>query len=622
MKPLRHTVPLGVGETPASFASRTAALNGLPAREFCLDFGTTFQKVVDGDPVAIAVIAAKGGVPDASLAEHAFIRGEKHRYVHRGEELSRGGLRRQAIAVCPRCLAGDIATSQSRPSLAPFGRAIWQIAAVKTCAVHGIALSIVVRDLTPSKLHDFTHHVAGVVPGLDRLVAEAVERPVSGLEAYVVSRLNADAGSQLLDRLPLYVAIGACELFGAVATLGRTPDLKRLTDEEWYAAGAAGFEIFAGGEARVAGFLEGLRKSYPYSGAATEGAQAIFGRIYQVLEFGREDPSHDGVRDLVGGFIRTRFPVGPGDVVFGKPVERRTLHSVRTLSAETGLHPKRLRRLLRASGALPEGSDALADGNCLFDAQRGFSVALEAAAATLSVRRSGEYLNAPRVQRDMLYRSGLIVPRLRGSEHGAADQFAHGDLDAFLAQLLDGAAPIKTAGDGQVTIPEAARLAFCMSEDVVRLILDRKITRKWRLADECGYMSVLLDVEEIRAQVRGADHGGFTSVALKDRLQIGDRVARALMTQRLLKTVTVVNPVNRCPTVIVPAEEVERFERKYVSLFTLAKQQGRHHMAVKKKLEAAGIKPALDAEKVGATFYWRKDLTGKLGGKLDTDSDA
>jgi hypothetical protein len=30
-----------------------------------------------------------------------------------------------------------------------------------------------------------------------------------------------------------------------------------------------------------------------------------------------------------------------------------------------------------------------------------------------------------------------------------------------------------------------------------------------------------------------------------------------------LKSVTVVNPVNRCPTVVVPAAEVERFEREY-----------------------------------------------------------
>jgi hypothetical protein len=37
----------------------------------------------------------------------------------------------------------------------------------------------------------------------------------------------------------------------------------------------------------------------------------VFGRIYQVLEFGREDAAYDGVHDLVGDFIRTRFPVGP-----------------------------------------------------------------------------------------------------------------------------------------------------------------------------------------------------------------------------------------------------------------------------------------------------------------------
>jgi hypothetical protein len=32
---------------------------------------------------------------------------------------------------------------------------------------------------------------------------------------------------------------------------------------------------------------------------------------------------------------------------------------------------------------------------------------------------------------------------------------------------------------------------------------------------------------------------------------------------------------------------------------------------VKKELDAAGIEPALDPKKVGATFYRRKDLTGK-----------
>jgi hypothetical protein len=43
----------------------------------------------------------------------------------------------------------------------------------------------------------------------------------------------------------------------------------------------------------------------------------------------------------------TRFPVGPGDVVFGKPVERRTLHSVRTYFARQSSVSASKRRIQR-----------------------------------------------------------------------------------------------------------------------------------------------------------------------------------------------------------------------------------------------------------------------------------
>jgi len=59
------------------------------------------------------------------------------------------------------------------------------------------------------------------------------------------------------------------------------------------------------------------------------------------------------------------------------------------VAVETGPLPKRLRKLLRAAGAL-SAADGLADGNCLFDAGKGFLAARQAAAATLSVREAGE----------------------------------------------------------------------------------------------------------------------------------------------------------------------------------------------------------------------------------------
>jgi hypothetical protein len=611
VRPLRHTVSLGAGETPASFVSRIAALHRTSAREICLDMGTTFQKVVDGDPKALAIVATKASADPVELTENAFVKTGEHRYTFRGEKFTRDDLRRATVVACPKCLAEDLAgASMSRPEVAAYQRARWPIAALKTCAVHLAPLVVVDKDMTPATLHDWSHHVSKVLPFLPRLAADSVTRPLTAFETYALNRVDGcTAGAGLIDTLPLHAAIHACELFGAVATLGRTPDLNQMTDEQWRIAGAAGFEIFAGGAAAVARFLEDLQKSYPYSGAATEGAQAVFGRIYQSFEFYREGEVYDGVRDLVGDFIRTRFPMGPGDVVFGKPVDRRILHSIRTLSKETKLHPKRLRKLLGASGLLPAGADELADGNCLFDAEQGSGAAREAAAATLSVRKAGEYLNAPRVQRDRLYQKGLIVPRIKAGDHGAADKFAPEDLDDFLAKLLAGAPPVDIAIAGQVNIPDAAKLAFVMSEDVVRLVLDGKLTRKWCLAGERGYMSLLLDIEEVRALVRGPELSGLTGMEIKDRLSTTAKVAAALIRHGYLPTVTAINPVNRCPVAVVPVADVERFAAEYVSLFALAKQQGRHFMAVKKELDAGGIMSALDAEKIGATFYQRDEIS-------------
>jgi hypothetical protein len=165
---------------------------------------------------------------------------------------------------------------------------------------------------------------------------------------------------------------------------------------------------------------------------------------------------------------------------------------------------------------------------------------------------------------------------------------------------------VKATRDGQVSIPGAAKFASCSSEEVVRLVLDGKLTRKWRLTSERGYMSLLLDIDEVRALVRGPELDGLTRIEIGDRLSTTDRVAAALIRHGYLPTVTAINPVNRCPLAVVPVEDVERFAREYVSLFALAKQQGRHHMVIKKELDAAGVQPALDVKKIGASFYRRE----------------
>jgi hypothetical protein len=142
---------------------------------------------------------------------------------------------------------------------------------------------------------------------------------------------------------------------------------------------------------------------------------------------------------------------------------------------------------------------------------------------------------------------------------------------------------------------------------VLRLILDKKLAWVGRHADIQGYMSALVDVDEIRSKVRGTDHGGLTLEAIVSRLSTSDGVVRSLIDGGHLNTKTVINPVNRCPTVVVPSAEFERFQRTYVSLFALAKLRGKHFRVVKNELEADGIEPALEPKEIGASLYRRSD---------------
>jgi hypothetical protein len=75
-----------------------------------------------------------------------------------------------------------------------------------------------------------------------------------------------------------------------------------------------------------------------------------------------------------------------------------------------------------------------------------------------------------------------------------------------------------------------------------------------------------------------------------------------------LGSVVVIQPSERPGARRDRCDQMQHAPINKSSAFALARQQGRHHMAVKKELEAAGVKPTLDPAKVGATFYWRKDL--------------
>jgi len=604
------TVPFHADETPMSWVSRLAARNGVKARRLCGDLGMDFQAVVDGDGDTLRKAAALGRIDPGLLQANAFRKTAHLTWVHRGETLPVNIVRRERIAVCPRCALADIAAGPGlRPQIAMYGRTAWLLDAVKTCAVHRIPLVLASEAMGNQYLHDFTTHVEGVVPRLRELVASAPMQEPSALETYVLARLDGKTASPLLDAMPLAAVLRLCETAGAVATLGRGADFDGLSDDDWRKAGGHGYEALAEG---VDGLLALLDRLMDTVGPRDrrDGPRVAFRRLYSLLHATVRQPEFDAVRDIVREYIVGKFTFKEGDNVLGKPVGKRTLHSLHTLAKETSIHPKRLRKHLRAAGLVTAAQARMSDHNVLVDAGQAVRAAAQLA-GTLSLMEATAHLNATRSQIGVLIRAGFVRPQRSVTRFGAQDRYAIADLDTFLARLGGNPRQDRFRRTALCNIPDAARAACCSAADVVRLVLEGKLITAAAPRIR-GYMGILVDPKAVQAAVPRPESAGVSLRAAVREIGTAEAVLNALIEHGHLPSFTGINPVNRCPQRLIAPGEIRKFNETYVSLFALARDRRVKIGAMRSMLDDAGVKPAFDPATIGARFYPVADLANFL----------
>lgn len=312
-------VPIVEGEPLASLVSRLAARNtgGLP-RALAEVLGVPWQAIVDATDEARAAVAGRLGADPEAIGAAGARRVGPRTFLFGTERVPRTFLRRAGIHACPACLRDDHAARGGRPEIACTQRAGWQIAHVRTCPVHRRSLVQIGAAATPERLGDFAETVKRAWPHLSALAAKTVARDPSGLETYILERLAGRAGPAWLDANTLHGAARACEMIGAVALHGARVKIEELDDDAWHRAGAAGFDIAAGGEARIRAFLAEVRDACP-SDAGQIGMRAVFGTLNEWLAHGDEIGEAGPLRDVLRRFVLDTMPVGPGDVVLGEP---------------------------------------------------------------------------------------------------------------------------------------------------------------------------------------------------------------------------------------------------------------------------------------------------------------
>lgn len=611
MNPLPLRLPYEPGEPPSSYASRLAARNFRSAADFVLDFEISMQGLCDGNESSIGKLAALGDADPAEMLASSMVKVSRTSggmFAYRGQMLMKAGLRRVDPRVCPACLAHDIEKADLPPPLAVRNRIVWQISAVRTCAVHGVPLIAVPGKFTRRDNYDWTERLKPMVPEIQRLAATAATRDLSALETYALERLDGAAQAPWLDGFPFYSAILVSELVGAVAVFGRRAGIKTMTDDQLREAGDAGVRILQGGPEALREFLAKLHRDYPiktgHKGRA-EGPSAVFGKLYMAAQEGMKTETYAPLRTVMKDYILEHFPLAPGKTLFGEKVAARRLHTIRSASKEHGMHPKRLRKLLAAAGHVEDGT--FKDSQIVVDAAAMARFA-DGEADRISLKKTETYINASRPTAAILRDAGIIEQTGTGT---AIQVFSKAGLDDFLDRLQRRTRVVDQAPPGIYDLRIATKKAKCSIVDIVTMILDDRLSWVGRLRGTSGVHSIMVDPQEVRSNINRRQMQGLTMQKAERYMHISHQVRQALIRVGAIVTTRELHPTLNHLVEVISLDEIERFNRTYVSLSELARELKQSLATVRGTLASAGFYPAPELQDV-PRFYYRRDRLPKI----------
>jgi TniQ len=606
------TVSLGEGESAASFCSRMAKRFKRTAREFCGDLGISFQHIVDGNPTAINSLALRCRVDPALLQEQTLLKLSEIHFTIRSQSLVKDALRRRDMRFCPHCLIDDINTGSGSLDIRPYARTEWLIDPIRTCAKHDAALVEANQYVNVKHAHDFYAYLNPNLEWLGELSKTSLSRRASDFELYLIDRLANGARAAIwFDTLPFYAAAKACEIIGGVASNGPRFRSQKSTDLDRREHESLGFEIARSGEPGIRSFLTELQRTFR-PGTGPWGFAAVFGRLYEWLAYDSEDHAYEPLRDIIRRHVIETMPVGPEDRIFGEPLTQRKLHSLHSASRQYGLHPKRLRTLLIAAGHIRDEDRDLTGDRILFDADGSHDL-LERLSKAVSLEEAQIYLNAPAPHTRLLLSAGFIKPVAR-ADGGQITKFVFDkeELDMFLSKLSLDSSEATANDDSMDSITKAAKRAFCSSTDIVQMIFDRKLSRVARRQGTTGFMSILVDADEVKQIVRGPELNGLRMVDVEKGLGLRTQVVKALIERDFLPSATMPNPVNRTVQRFVKEQDLVAFKLRFVTIDKLAKERKTRRAYLRPELDALGILPAFVLTELGLPFYERTAIHDRL----------
>jgi hypothetical protein len=154
-------------------------------------------------------------------------------------------------------------------------------------------------------------------------------------------------------------------------------------------------------------------------------------------------------------------------------------------------------------------------------------------------------------------------------------------------------------------VREAARRALCMIDEVLELLADGKLEQVCFKPDDL-FEGILVSIGELRTKTKEPYLGWIHPDEVAERLDINEEEAADLMRKATLPSEFVSYPGGIA--MLTTKQALHEFDRRYLSLPAIAREQGKLPAALIRNLEKAGIAPAIKRRCGRPLFYYRHDL--------------
>ncbi|WP_283638316.1 hypothetical protein [Marinovum algicola] len=417
-------------------------------------------------------------------------------------------------------------------------------------------------------------------------------------------------GPEWLDSQTLEQAVRATELLGALIEFGAAKKVSALTSDQWDRAGRAGFEFTCRGEVGIREALHHIQETFRKTGKRPM-HRNVFGRLYEWLASSKTAKEPGDIKRIVREHIFHTVAMAPGEGVLGECLTERRLHSVASLAAETGLHPKTLGYILIAKGLV-----SAEDPAAVFDAKAGLEVAA-AVQRMVNVISVPKVLNCSRPQASCLIDERILLPIATGASGApgrtqkAVDQR---NIDGFLATLKARARAVEEVPKGFVMISKAAEKVKAPCIDIVHLILGGFLSNVVEFNGKAGYAAIHVEPAEVSQVIRESLPGVSPSQAAA-KIGVPAQVVWALIDEderAILPSMPIRGRTGHHVIRRVMLEDLHRFRDGYVKSGDIANHLETDRKTVERILRRYRVQPAYSRSQIGMNLYRLSDLPSIL----------